>query len=110
MRNLVPSTLLSTVGRMASDEVAPAAPTMNSWANRSAGVFTGAVCQRTQTRAGREGAPSQFLRRGGAGAQPVHAPRIDLDIGLRGERVVDNIARERAQHCAVARRLGIKVI
>ena len=49
---------------MASEDVAPAAPTMNSVVNRSAGVFTGAVYQRTQTRAGREVAPSQFMRRG----------------------------------------------
>ena len=60
MRNLVPSTLLSTVGKMASEDVAPAAPTMNSWVNRSAGVFTGAVYQRAQTRDGREVAPSQI--------------------------------------------------
>ena len=66
MRNLVPSTLLSTVGTMASDEVAPAAPTMNSWLNRSAGVFSGAVAERTHTRAGCEVAPSQTKRRGSA--------------------------------------------
>ena len=49
---------------MASEDVAPAAPTMNSWVNKSAGVFTGAVNQRTQTRAGSDVAPSQMKRRG----------------------------------------------
>src|ERR1700683_1378105 len=66
MLKLVPSTLLSTVGTIAREDVAPAAPTMNSWVNRSAGVLTGAVNQRTHTRAGREVAPSQRKWRGSA--------------------------------------------
>ena len=64
MRKRVPSTWLNTVGRMLSDEPAPAPPTMNSCVKRSAGVRTGAVNQRTQTREGSEVAPSQLKRRG----------------------------------------------
>jgi hypothetical protein len=51
---------------MLSAEPAPAPPTMNSWVNRSAGDLTGAVTQRTHTRAGCEVAPSQLKRRGSA--------------------------------------------
>jgi hypothetical protein len=48
---------------------------MNSCVNKSAGVFTGAVYQRTQTRDGREVEPSQTKRRGSALrlARPVNA-------------------------------------
>src|SRR5260370_18347273 len=74
-RNLVPSTGLNTVGRMFSEEPAPAPPTMNSWVNRSAGVLIGAVTQRTQTRAGSDVAPSQLKRRGSTStlAWPINA-------------------------------------
>src|SRR5262249_59780209 len=63
------------VGRMLSEEPAPAPPTMNSWVNRSAGVVIGAVTQRTQTRAGSDVAPSQLKRRGSAStlAWPISA-------------------------------------
>jgi hypothetical protein len=60
---------------MLSEEPAPAAPTMNSWVKRSAGVLIGAVAERRQTRAGREVAPSQLKRRGSASrlAWPISA-------------------------------------
>jgi hypothetical protein len=51
---------------MLSEDVAPAPATMNSWVKTSAGVLIGAVCQRAQTRAGCDVAPSQLKRRGSA--------------------------------------------
>src|SRR5712675_1350320 len=91
-RNFVPSTWLNTVGRMLSDEPAPAPPTMNSWEKRSAGALTGAVTQRTQTRAGSDVAPSQLKRRGSA------------------SRLAWHVARERSEHRAVSWGLGVEKI
>src|SRR6201747_2010322 len=65
-RNLVPSTWMKTVGKMLSEEPAPEPATINSCANRSAGVLTGALPQATQTRLGSDVAPSQLNRRGSA--------------------------------------------
>jgi len=63
---LVPSTWLKTVGRMLSEEAAPAPATMNSRVKRSAGVLIGTLNQRAQTRAGCDVPPSQLKRRGSA--------------------------------------------
>src|SRR5688572_6546313 len=46
--NLVPSTLLSTVGYCSIDEVTPDEPTIICFTNMSSNVLIGDVCQATQ--------------------------------------------------------------
>jgi len=59
-----------------------------------AGVLTGAVTQRTQTREGSE-----------VCADEVEAPGIGLDVDLAHARLARHIARERCEHRPVPRRL-----
>ena len=84
---------------MSVEEPAPAAPVRRSVLNRSAAVFTGASVRGHADPAGERGR-----------AEPDELARIGLDVGQLHHRLARQVARDAADHAAVARRLQRHVV